>query len=52
MGRKKIDNLSFIEDRNIRGITFLKRKRGLLKKLIEINSMCEMDVYMFMYDKD
>ena len=52
MGKKKIDNLKFILDRNLRNITYHKRKRGLIKKVIEICSLCDLDVYMFMYDKD
>lgn len=52
MGKKKIDNLLFIEDKNMRNITFCKRKRGLLKKTIEICSLCGLDMFMFVYDKD
>ena len=52
MGKKKIDNLLFIEDKNMRNITFCKRKRGLLKKAIEICSLCGLDMFMFVYDKE
>lgn len=52
MGKKKIDNLLFIEDKNMRNITFCKRKRGLLKKTIEICSLCGLDMFMFVYDKE
>jgi hypothetical protein len=52
MGKKKIDNLLFIEDKNMRNITFCKRKRCLLKKTIEICSLCGLDMFMFVYDKD
>ena len=40
MGKKKIDNIKYMEDKNQRNITFSKRKRGLLKKIIELSSLC------------
>jgi hypothetical protein len=52
MGKKKIDNLKLINDRNLRNITFHKRKRGLIKKVIELCSLCHLDIYMFLFDKE
>ena len=52
MGKTKIDNLKYIEDRNLRNISFHFRKRGLVKKSIEIASMCGLDVYLCIYDKE
>jgi hypothetical protein len=51
MGKKKIDNIKYMEDKNLRNITFSKRKRGLLKKVIELSSLCGQDILMFIYDK-
>ena len=51
MGKKKIDNIKFMEDKNQRNITFSKRKRGLLKKVIELSSLCGQNILMFIYDK-
>jgi hypothetical protein len=51
MGKKKIDNIKFMEDKNQRNITFSKRKRGLLKKVIELSRLCGQDILMFIYDK-
>ena len=51
MGKKKINNLLYIQDRNLRNIAYHIRKRGLMKKMIEISSMCGLDMYFFMYDK-
>ena len=31
--------------------TLYKRKRGLLKKCIEISNKCKLDVYLVIYDK-
>jgi len=51
MGKKKIDNIKFMEDKNQRNITFSKRKRGLLKKVIELSSLCGQEILMYIYDK-
>ena len=50
MGKKKIDNLRFVEDKHVRNITFHLRKRGLIKKCIELSCMCDLDVYLFIQD--
>jgi hypothetical protein len=52
MGKKKIDNEKYIPDRNLRNITYHKRKRGLLKKIIEICQLCDLNIYMFLFDRD
>ena len=33
-------------------ITYFKRKRGLLKKCIELSTRCNQKVYLFMADSD
>ena len=50
MGKKKIDNMKFVEDNHVRTITYHLRKRGLLKKCIELSSMCGQEVYLFIHD--
>ena len=52
MGKRKGDHIQFIKDKNLRNITYHKRKRGLLKKLIELACLCDLDIYMFMLDKE
>ena len=52
MGKKKIDNLQYLEDTRLRNIAFSFRKRGLLKKCIEISCMCGVDVYLIIRDKE
>ena len=52
MGKRKVDNLKYIENRNLRNISFHFRKRGLAKKAIEMASMCGLDVYLCIYDTD
>ena len=29
-----------------------KRKRGILKKIIELSSLCGQDIFMIMFDKE
>ena len=41
MGKKKIDKLKAIQNKNQRNVAFCKRKRGFLKKAIELSSLCE-----------
>jgi len=36
MGRRKIGVLKYIKDDKLRDLTYSKRKRGILKKLIEL----------------
>jgi hypothetical protein len=44
--------LSAIEDKHKRNITLSKRKRGLMKKLIEFSSLCKLDLYFLAFDKE
>ena len=47
---KKIDNTNFIADKADRMNTFLKRKRGFLKKAIEISKLCGLEMFMAIHD--
>ena len=51
MGKKKIDEVKLIENINARKITYMKRKKGLVKKAMEISILCGQDIFMVMYDK-
>ena len=42
--------LKYIPDKNQRNITFCKRKRGLMKKSIELSTMCDQMVILYIYD--
>ena len=50
MGNKKVNVLEYIEDEKKRGYTFSKRKRGLLKKAIELSTMCDKYISISIFD--
>lgn len=52
MGKRKIDKSKKIEDKNQRGVAFCKRKRGFLKKAIELSRLCDQKIFMVLYDPD
>ena len=49
---KNKPELKFIEDHNKRKVTISKRKRGVIKKIIELSVMCGLDIFMVMFDRD
>lgn len=51
MGRNKI-KIERIKNERIRQVTFYKRKRGLLKKAMELSLLCEVKVLMCIVDKN
>lgn len=52
MVRKKIDNINYISDKTSRLGTYLKRKRGFLKKAIEFSKLCGLDMFLVILDSD
>ena len=52
MGKKKIDPYKFIENKMQRDVTYSKRKRGIIKKAIELSRMCGQDIFMIIFDKN
>ena len=52
MGKKKIDNIRFVSNKNQRNVTYSKRKRGILKKAIELSSLCGQDIFLIIFDKE
>ena len=44
--------LQKIKESTQRNVTFCKRKRGLLKKVIELSVLCDIDIQMVMFDKE
>ena len=51
MGRNKI-KIEKIENTRIRQITYFKRKRGLIKKAMELSVLCESKVMLCVLEKN
>jgi len=50
MGKKKIEVVKLIENQTSRNITFCKRKKGILKKAMELSILCGADVSLIFQD--
>jgi len=48
---QKIKPLKRIENSLIRNVTFCKRKKGIIKKAMELSQLCDQEVALFIYDK-
>ena len=51
MDNKKIREMKLISDPARLNITFCKRKKGFIKKAIELSVLCGQEVAFFIYDK-
>ena len=51
MPRNKNFELKQIENETNRYVTFCKRKRGLLKKAIELSKLCDQHIYIAIFDE-
>ena len=43
---------SKIKDINQRKVTFCKRRRGFIKKAIELSKLCDQKIFLVMYDNE
>ena len=50
MGKKKIEHVALIDDKVSRNVTFCKRKKGLIKKAMEMSLLCGQQVAVHIYD--
>ena len=51
MGKRKLLKIDKIPDKNTRKITSNKRKKGILKKAIELSKLCDHKVFLYIYDE-
>jgi len=49
---KRGSTLAKIQDKNQRNVTFCKRKRGFLKKAIEMSVLCGQDMFIVLFDRE
>ncbi len=52
MGKKKITDLKLIQDDAKRNNTYSKRKKGLIKKAMELSILCSQKIFLAMYDEN
>lgn len=50
MGKRRIDQIQLIPNMSHRKVTYCKRKKGLLKKSIELSVLCDLKVFTYIYD--
>lgn len=52
MGKKRIERIQKIVNLNQRKVTLCKRKKGLIKKIIELSVLCDLKIFMLIQDDD
>lgn len=52
MGKRKIHSFVKIEDDNSRNVTYCKRKKGLVKKAMELSLLCKQEIYLSIFDQE
>ena len=48
----KRDSIQKIDNEKQRAVTFCKRKRGLIKKAIELSQLCGLRIFLSILDND
>ena len=49
--KRRLDQIQLIPNLSHRKVTYCKRKKGLLKKSIELSVLCDLKVFCFIYDE-
>lgn len=51
MGKKKLEKITRIQNDNYRKVALCKRKKGIIKKAIELSVLCDLKVFMLIHDE-
>ena len=51
MGKRKITKFEEIENKVSKYVTYCKRKKGVIKKAMELSLLCGQDLMLAIYDK-
>ena len=51
MGKRKITSFDEIENKVSKYVTYCKRKKGVIKKAMELSLLCGQEIMMAIYDK-
>ena len=51
MGKKRIDKMTRLVNNNTRKVTLCKRKKGVIKKMIELSILCDLKIFMLIHDE-
>ena len=51
MGRKKLSDLAPISNTRAKNVTYCKRKRGLIKKAMELVQLCDQQICLVIFDE-
>ena len=52
MGKRKIESFKKIDNDNDRNVTYCKRKKGLIKKAMQLSYLCGQEVYLSIFDEE
>ena len=51
MGKKRIEKIARLQNDGQRKVTLCKRKKGLMKKMIELSVLCDLKIFMLIQDE-
>ena len=52
MGKRAIDKTRKIDNKTNRKVALCKRRRGFIKKAIELSRLCDQKIFIVMYDNE
>jgi len=50
--KTRIKSLEFMDNNHSRNVTYYKRKKGLIKKSIELAILCGVDISLYIVNKE